>query len=552
MGSFSQPQWPSWAYSAALDDPFSPYTQLAGFPAYLPDSVDAYQTHHNRHLVPHHHMSRATESKPRLSKDEVEVLEAEFQKNHKPSSSTKKALAESMRVDNARINNWFQNRRAREKKENNIREYEAKQRLEKDKAEAESGRLPDTARQRDLVASSAPFPEVGSRARMDAPSSPSVQSVPDASSETTEPSQAADSTASDRSPGRSSPQNRPVTPTRQDDDGMTGELTDPMDGYLDSCAAADFPNGLSLDEPELLLSAGAKSSSQLFDFYHGFMGDSVSAGQDAETPAAALAQLSPVADDSQPTSPQASDVASRRNRRPAPLSISGARSHTGPYTPGADMDVRGDRASPLRRVASASGSSSRVRKVVTPRSPFFDAAADVGSRSRRSPSVAGHPHSRAPLTPDTPMTLHQQALADGSFYALDAKFVPADALHDTLRTPPTTPGFMESLFSLGAGYDMSISEEALISPALSSMPGGFDMSGAAGGLTGFVDGQGGCTSYHNASSLPASQLGNAYFGNLLGGGASSYGWADLSASAVTSPGLLPRQASYHEHDVHET
>jgi hypothetical protein len=49
-------------------------------------------------------MSRTTESKPRLSKEEVEVLEAEFQKNHKPNSSTKKALAESMRVDNARIN----------------------------------------------------------------------------------------------------------------------------------------------------------------------------------------------------------------------------------------------------------------------------------------------------------------------------------------------------------------------------------------------------------------------------------------------------------------
>lgn len=102
MGTFSQPQWPSWAYSG-LEETFSPYTQLPNYPTYLADSMETYQNHHNRHLV-HHHMSRATESKPRLSKDEVEVLEAEFQKNHKPSSSTKKALAESMRVDNARIN----------------------------------------------------------------------------------------------------------------------------------------------------------------------------------------------------------------------------------------------------------------------------------------------------------------------------------------------------------------------------------------------------------------------------------------------------------------
>lgn len=100
MEPFAQAQWPSWAYSGLEDTSFS---QLPNYPTYLADSMETYQNHHNRHLV-HHHMSRATESKPRLSKEEVEVLEAEFQKNHKPSSSTKKALAESMRVDNARIN----------------------------------------------------------------------------------------------------------------------------------------------------------------------------------------------------------------------------------------------------------------------------------------------------------------------------------------------------------------------------------------------------------------------------------------------------------------
>src|SRR5690606_16537895 len=73
------------------------------YSSYLADSMEAYQSQHH-HLVHHNQMSRTTESKPRLSKEEVEVLEAEFQKNHKPNSSTKKALAESMRVDNARIN----------------------------------------------------------------------------------------------------------------------------------------------------------------------------------------------------------------------------------------------------------------------------------------------------------------------------------------------------------------------------------------------------------------------------------------------------------------
>lgn len=104
MGSYTQSSWPpSWAYSSEVNDPYSGYSQYPSYSSYLAESMDAYQTHHH-HLVHHHQMSRTTESKPRLSKEEVEVLEAEFQKNHKPNSSTKKALAESMRVDNARIN----------------------------------------------------------------------------------------------------------------------------------------------------------------------------------------------------------------------------------------------------------------------------------------------------------------------------------------------------------------------------------------------------------------------------------------------------------------
>lgn len=49
-------------------------------------------------------MTKSTESKPRLAKEEVEQLEAEFQKNSKPNTSLKKQLAEQMRVDAARIN----------------------------------------------------------------------------------------------------------------------------------------------------------------------------------------------------------------------------------------------------------------------------------------------------------------------------------------------------------------------------------------------------------------------------------------------------------------
>ncbi len=48
--------------------------------------------------------SKQTEPKPRLAKDEVELLEQEFAKNPKPNSSTKRELAEQMGVEVPRIN----------------------------------------------------------------------------------------------------------------------------------------------------------------------------------------------------------------------------------------------------------------------------------------------------------------------------------------------------------------------------------------------------------------------------------------------------------------
>ena len=50
------------------------------------------------------HGARQTEPKPRLTKDEVDFLEGEFAKNPKPTSSTKRELAEQMRVEVPRIN----------------------------------------------------------------------------------------------------------------------------------------------------------------------------------------------------------------------------------------------------------------------------------------------------------------------------------------------------------------------------------------------------------------------------------------------------------------
>jgi len=48
--------------------------------------------------------TKTNETKPRLGKEEVEILEREFKKNPKPTTQTKKQYADEMDVELARIN----------------------------------------------------------------------------------------------------------------------------------------------------------------------------------------------------------------------------------------------------------------------------------------------------------------------------------------------------------------------------------------------------------------------------------------------------------------
>jgi len=48
--------------------------------------------------------TKTNETKPRLGKEEVEILEREFKKNPKPTTQTKKQYADDMDVELARIN----------------------------------------------------------------------------------------------------------------------------------------------------------------------------------------------------------------------------------------------------------------------------------------------------------------------------------------------------------------------------------------------------------------------------------------------------------------
>lgn len=428
MGSYSQTTWPpSWAYATEASDPYSGYHQYPSYSSYLAESMDAYQTHHH-HLVHHHQMSRTTESKPRLSKEEVEILEAEFQKNHKPNSSLKKALAEQMRVDNARINNWFQNRRAREKKEKNIREYEAKQKLEKERNEASGLHPTQPDRKSDLVPSSAPFPNTQRSASL-------VMVKREASSDAMDSECLSDENAES---GLGFP--RINGSTARD---ARGECTSPSN---DASDANDNDFALSTDDEDA--ATGFSSRNPIFSYGSGPMNG-----------------YPPVSgDENGLRSPASLDIAGRRNRRPPPLSINESRSYSaGAPRTGIDMVKRGDT---MRRVNSATGSMRITKPMAAPRSPF---------QLSRSPVTAGPRGSHAPPTPDTPILANQPNGVSANALESNTSISELVIRDPTLRTPPTTPGGVHNFFSLNSVYGMPVSEENMVTPLLHNYQNGFEV-----------------------------------------------------------------------------
>ncbi|KAJ8127183.1 hypothetical protein O1611_g6454 [Lasiodiplodia mahajangana] len=127
---FTQGQGPTMAYT----DPQYPL-----HPAYPLQYMYGYQAHRPPIMADRGSLCDGkTESKPRLSKEEVQKLEKVFQENPKPSSSVKAQLADGLGLERPRINNWFQNRRAKAKQERKQEEYEARRLAEKSNSEPSS------------------------------------------------------------------------------------------------------------------------------------------------------------------------------------------------------------------------------------------------------------------------------------------------------------------------------------------------------------------------------------------------------------------------------
>jgi Homeodomain len=66
--------------------------------------ADIHQTYAMAQQIPLPTAPKTNETKPRLGKDEVDILEREFKKNPKPTTQTKRQFAEDMGVELARIN----------------------------------------------------------------------------------------------------------------------------------------------------------------------------------------------------------------------------------------------------------------------------------------------------------------------------------------------------------------------------------------------------------------------------------------------------------------
>lgn len=503
-----------------------PRVPFAGFPGYPPNRYHPV----GQAVTPYcwdnvYRANPKTESKPRLSKEEVDKLEAEFLKNNKPNSSRKKSLAEQLGVDIARINNWFQNRRAKKKQMIRTAEIEASRKLESIKSEPASPEVKDdfhTGEENDDL-QPAVIPPYNSE-----PSSPSqtphhsAEAVYD-SMATLEGIEKLDAATEEMQSEYASSLHGlsqhndaafDFAPATHDtfahstcdfsglvvaqphviDCQVTAEMimsAAPAPSMLpapmvdiESSGYGHFQLGMmdSLSDAELKQSIPAVVSHMDQDIPH----PSVESGYSQETsPIIPLAQ-SPQAMNAQNLRLKSSsivDLASRRRRPPpAPLGIRNA-SH-GPVT-GMNFGARVmDPGSPSRRVASAPGFAPQgVRKTpIPPRSPFHDRHPDSFMRffHAQAPAINTGINTgigfMAPPTPDTPVVPPQsvrEATVSSCSSEEDQNMLRQTSMsslgsvldHNGVRTPPVTPSNMPDMYPF-SNIAFTVNDEAVLTPSL--------------------------------------------------------------------------------------
>ena len=228
-------------------------------------------------------------------------------------------------------------------------------------------------------------------------------------------------------------------------------------------------------------------------------------------------------DDADSLGSSSADIATRRNRRPPPLAIGGPRSYSvGVPKTAVDVSKRGDS---MRRVASATGPIRVTKPMAAPRSPF---------QPSRSPAPAAVRGSRAPPTPDTPVLANQPSTAStGSIDPSGAISVSELAIRDpTLRTPPTTPGVVQSYFSLDSVYDMPMAGQNLINSSMANFQSDYEANKLPVGIPGYI---GNPSSGVNPAQTPSFVSPGAQSSMGLSSANTEYNWPASVGSRHSSP-----------------
>ncbi|PKS06415.1 hypothetical protein jhhlp_007163 [Lomentospora prolificans] len=511
--------------------------------------------------------SHRTETKPRLSKGEVEQLEAEFQKNNKPSSNVKKGLAEQMRVDVARINNWFQNRRAKKKQELKAQMQDAKNKAEEDQAE-----VPTTSDSEEPLPSTEQPDELGHsnlaiKTEMSSPSPLSDNNIPSAHTSPQQEQNLPEPQPNAVYSNQTSPDgiNIPFDhnavagsyfPTQCPDfSGMVaatcptptvaipapmpctiGDATDAIGAF--SYPYMTFSNGT--DEPASFEAPPEvkQNMSNLYQETNHSQSPTMEAGFQE------LASDQMEQPDFRIKSPPAIDLAGRR-KRPG-LALSGLRSiSNGPAT---GMDFGGrrvDPSSPMRRVASATGFGPHgIRRFPAPqRGQFSDRRQESLLQAARSPNVMPSPlNAMAPPTPNTPIVATQQSLREAtvSSNSSSEENVPYLAYPDvaahpfvldqSLRTPPATPITVGDAFaqSIETTLGFAPPDDALLTPSIE-----YPMRANEYCLPNYVS-----DNYMSQPSTPGFPpqvpISAAYYASMPGGN-TEYNWSDATMVSKSSP-----------------
>lgn len=232
----------------------------------------------------------------------------------------------------------------------------------------------------------------------------------------------------------------------------------------------------------------------------------------------------PSSPDRQLKSPGPTDIASRRNRQTPQLSFNGSRSFSGSLRV-ADAARRSEQVGSMRRVVSTG--TVRVRKssasAATPRSPFLQR-----NRSPMGPGAA------APPTPNTPVA-REPRNANGGLFPLTTKYSSSALIQDpTLRTPPTTPAFLDhfAFSNQGTSYAMG----NFVSRSYSDQLDAPVHATAAEYGTGITA----CSS-QPTTPMFSYQVGTGYFPGYTDG--ADYNWAFSSNNGEPSSGFAIPYAS---------